>query len=69
MSAILATMGGHKVSAEALLGEVDEDDPLLADPFEKYLRFREAARRNAERKREREAREYLPDGIVLDDDE
>lgn len=68
VSVILATMGGHKVSAEALLGEVDEDDPLLDDPFQKYLRFREDAKRNAERRREREAREYLPDDIILDDE-
>lgn len=68
VSAILATMGGQRVSAEALLGEADEDDPVLADPFEKYLRFREAAKRNAERQREQEVKNYLPEGIILDDD-
>lgn len=68
VSAIVATMGGRKISPEALLGEVDDDDPLLSDPFEKYLRFKETARRNAEKVRQREEREYLPEGIVLDEE-
>jgi len=68
VSAIVATMGGKRISPEALLGEVDEGDDLLDDPFNKYLRFREAAKRNAERRREREVRAYLPEGITLDDE-
>ena len=66
VSAILSTMGGHRVSPEALLGEAD-DDPL-DDPLLRYRQFREDAKRNSEREREREARAYLPDGITLDDD-
>jgi hypothetical protein len=69
VSAILRTMGGHTISPEVLLGEAPPDDgDALDDPHVRYLQFKEDAKRNAERDRQRERAAYLPEGIVIDEE-
>lgn len=66
VSIIAKTMGGTNVSAEEILGERRDTEDLT--PHDHRAMFLADARRRTERRRAKERKAYLPDGIVLDDE-